>query len=180
MAFLQSLLGIKKDDALFKSGLMRLEKMTGNSSIDVRLIADIIDKSHKVIRSLKLDVNDTTAHELYFALNSAVKHSTVEWLLADSDYALIVVDDEIISLNMIDVIENAHHELPFARRLISHGRRSLRGELVNRYVTHARSDNASAEEISKKIGLIQDNDACYTKNKHNKKDIGIKTRGDKK
>lgn len=179
MAFLQSLLGIKKDDALFKAGLVKLEKMTGNSSIDIKLIADIIEKSHKVMRELKLDINDTTAHELYFALNSAVKHNTAEWLLTNSDYALMTIDGEIVSLNLIDVIENSHHQLPFACRIISHGRRSLRGEIVSRYVNHARSDSASAKEVATNIGLIQENDACYTNNKHKKKTGGTKPRGDK-
>jgi hypothetical protein len=181
MAFLQSLIGIKDDDALFKSGLSRLEKMTGNSGIDISLIADIIEKSHKVYRELSLDHTDMTAHELYFALNAAARINKAEWLLLDTDYVLAQIDGEIVSLNLIDVIENSHHELSFARRIISHGRRSLRGELVSRYVSHARTDNKSAKEVAKSIGLIQKNDACYTKNKHknNTKHGGNKPQGEK-
>lgn len=178
MAFLQSLLGIKENDTVFKAGLIRLEKMTGNGSVDVSLIANIIEKGHKVLRELKLDLSNTTAHELYFALNATVKNSTVEWLLLDTDYVLINIDDEIVSLNMIDVIENAHHELSFARRIISHGRRSLRGELVSRYLNHARTCIKSTKEVAKDIGLIQEGDACYTKTKHKNKDSGTEPRGE--
>jgi len=178
--FLQSLLGVGKDDHVFRSGLSRLEKMTGNSSVDIRLIVDIIEKSHEVMKKLGLDIHDTTAHELYFALNSAVRHNCIEWALADTDYVLLTIDDEVVSLNMIDVIENSHHELKFERRIISHGQRSLRGELVWRYVEHARTDEASAKEVAKTMGLLPESDACYTNNKHKKKKVGISPEESKK
>lgn len=170
--YLQSLLGISKDDSLFKIGLHNLEKMTGNSGVDIRLIADIIEKGYEIIRKLGLDIHDTTARELYFALNSAVKHDCIEWALADTDYTLVIIDDEIISLNIIDVIENFHHELKFERRIISHGQRSLRGELVMRYINHSRTDEISAKETAKTMGLLSDSDTCYNKHKKNKVGTG--------
>lgn len=167
--YLQTLLGIEKDDQIFKSGIAQLEKMTGGGGVDIRLVADIIEKSHIVIKKLGLDAQDTTARELYFALNSAVKHDCVEWLLADMDYVLITIDNEIISMNMIDVINNMHHELSFERRIISHGQRSLRGELLWRYVNHARTDADSTRDVVKTMGLLPESDEWYNDNKHKKK-----------
>jgi len=178
--FLQSLLGVGDDNRVFRTGLAKLEKMTGNSGVDIRLIADIIENGHNVMRKLGLDINDTTARELYFTLNSAVRRDCIEWTLADTDYVLMVIDDEIVSLNMIDVIENAHHELKFERRIISHGQRSLRGELVWRYVEHARTDETSTREVAKTMGLLPESDACYTDNKHKKKMVGTSPEESKK
>ena len=175
--FLQSLLGVGDDDRVFRSGIAKLEKMTGNSGVDIRLIADIIEKGHDIMKKLGLDVNNTTARELYFALNAAVKRNSIEWLLADTDYVLMTIDDEVISLNMIDVINNFHHEMKFERRIISHGQRSLRGELVWRYVEHARTDESSTNEVAKTMGLLPESDACYTDNKHKKKKGGCWPRG---
>lgn len=167
--FLQAILGDKAEERLFNAGLCQLEKMTGNSGVDVRIIADIIEKGHKIMRKLGLDIKDTTAHELYFALNSTIKHKIAESLLIDTDYVLLIVDGKPISFNLIDVIENFHHELPYDKRIISHGQRSLRGEIVGRYISHARTDEISAKDIASRIGLLPDSDAWYTDNKHKNK-----------
>ena len=50
--FLQSLLGVGDDDRVFRSGISKLEKMTGNSGVDIRLIADIIEKGHEIMKKL--------------------------------------------------------------------------------------------------------------------------------
>lgn len=165
--FLQTILDVR--EPIFSAGMARLEKATGNSGVDVRLIADIIEKAHVVMRKLGLDTHDTTARELYFALNAAVKHDTHESLLEDTDYVLLLIDGEIISFNMIDVIENTHHEMPYKKQIISHGRRSLRGELVGRYVDHARTDEIMVRDMAEHIGLLPETDACYTDVKHNRK-----------
>jgi len=164
--FLQSILGDKGDERFFNAGLAQLEKMTGNSGVDARLIADIIEKSHKIMRKLGLDIRDTTARELYFALNSTIKHDTAESLLCDTDYVLITIENKLVSFNLIDVIENAHHELPFEKRIISHGQRSLRGEIVGRYINHARSNDETTRDIASRIGLLPAQDAWYTEFKH--------------
>lgn len=164
--FLQSIIGSKEDERFFNVGLAQLEKMTGNSGVDARLIADIIEKSHKIMRKLGLDIRDTTARELYFALNATIKHNTAELLLGDADYVLMVIDNKLISFNLIDTIENVHHELPFEKRIFSHGQRSLRGEIVSRYVNHARTNDETARDISGRIGLLPADDAWYTGIKH--------------
>ena len=46
---------------------VQLEKTTGASGVDTRLIADITERAHTIMRQLGLDVRDTTCEELYYA-----------------------------------------------------------------------------------------------------------------
>lgn len=170
---LQKLLQIGDDNPLFNSGIIKLEISTGNSGVDTRLIADIISKSHKVIRQLGLEINDTTGKELYYALCASVWRDDYEDLLEETDFVLVIIDDQIISFNMIDVIENAHHELPFGKQIIKHGQRSLRGELLNRYISHERTDNNTTIETIKSMGILPESDKWYNNDyyKHNRKEL---------
>ena len=168
--FLQSILGA--NEPLFSNGLARLEKSAGCSGVDTRLIADIIEKSHIVMRKLGLDTRDTTGHELYFALMSAVKNDTIEELLFEMDYVLMTIDKKIVSFNLIDVIENSHHQLSFEKQIVSHGQRSLRGELVARYINHARTSEITTREIATLIGLLPEQDACYNNLNNQQKQTG--------
>ena len=158
-------------------GLIQLEKSSGDSGIDTRLIADILEKAHVVMRKLHLDTRDTTAHELYRALVASVRDGTCESILLDSDYVLLPVERKIMSLNLIDVINNAHHELSFEDQISSHGQRSLRGELIDRYLNHGRTDEATTNEIAYSMGLITDTDRdswldeWYNKYKHQRKQM---------
>jgi len=155
--YLQSVLDI--DSSLLTTGLIRLEKTTGNSGVDLRLIADILEKSHKIMRSLGLDIKDTTGRELYHSLVAAVKKEDSESLFFETDYVLTIIDNKVISFNLIDIIENSHHELPYEKQVIGHGQRSLRGEIIGRYIDHARTDKSSTLEIVKSIGLLPEQDA---------------------
>ena len=157
--YLQTALNINHH--LFKNGMAALEKSTGNSGVDSRLIADVIESAHKVMRVLGLDTSDTTGHELYHSLMAAVKHGDIESLLSDTDYVLYIIDGKVISLNLIDVIENSHHELPFDKQIVSHGQRSLRGEIIGRYIDHGRTDTRTTIDIATLIGLLQEKDTCY-------------------
>lgn len=168
---LQKLLQIGDDKPLFNTGITQLEKSTGNSGVDTRLIADIISKSHKVMRQLGLDVKDTTGKELYYALCASVWRDDNEDLLEDTDYVLVILDNQIISLNMVDVIENSHHQLPFGKQIIKHGQRSLRGEILTRYINHGRTDKDTTVEIISSMGILPESDKWYNKNnyKHKRK-----------
>ncbi len=157
--YLQTVLDI--DEPVFSIGMAALEKSTGNSGIDSKLTADIHEKAHEVMRALKLDTKDTTSIELYNSLKAAVANQDIEDLLTQTDYVLYILDGEVISLNLIDVIENSHHELPYERQIISHGQRSLRGEIVKRYIEHARTDETVTTDLAKSIGLIPEPDAWY-------------------
>lgn len=61
------------EEPLFGMALKRLEQASGNSSVDVRLTAEIIGKVHMKMRALGLDPSDTTGRELYRALFNLVK-----------------------------------------------------------------------------------------------------------
>ncbi len=63
------------EEPLFGMAIKRLEQASGNSSVDVRLTAEIIGKVHMKMRALGLDPKDTTGKELYRALcNLVEKH----------------------------------------------------------------------------------------------------------
>ncbi|MCX6728529.1 MAG: hypothetical protein NTV39_02050 [Candidatus Saccharibacteria bacterium] len=160
---------LKTDEPMFTIGMRALEKSTGNSGVDTRLIADIHENAHKVMRTLGLDTTDTTGKELYHALIGAVRRSDIQQLLYDTDYVLYIIGDDVISFNLIDVIENAHHELHFESSIISHGQRSLRGEIIERYLCHIRTNETTTLEIVKSIGLLPESDAWYNNAKAYKK-----------
>lgn len=157
--FLQRLLEI--DEPLFSVGMNQLEKATGYSGVDTRLIADITHSAHAVMRRLGLDPADSTGRELYQALISTVKRGTSEALLLDTDYVLLSFEGNVVSFNLIDVIENSHHELAYEQRIMSHGRRSLRGEIVQRYLEHSRTDNGVIRDQATGIGLLPEADKWY-------------------
>jgi hypothetical protein len=144
---------IKIDSPLFKDGLARLEKSTGNSGVDVRLIADVLSRGYQVMRELGLDTKDTTGAEIYHALMSSVKGGSFENLLINTDYVVLDFKDQLVSFNMVDVVENAHHQLPYHKQITTHGRRSLTGELVDRYVKHERTDERTVLDIFKSVNL---------------------------
>lgn len=150
--FLQEILNTEEPQ--FSAGLLRLEKATGHSGVDVRLIADITENAHKVMRYLKLDPSDTTGRELYHSLITAIKHNSIQQFLENMSYVLMVIDHEIISFNLIDLIESSHHELPFGKHKITHGQQSLSDELVKRYINHPRTDEGMVNEVSSFIGLL--------------------------
>ncbi len=160
--FLQSLLEIDEPD--FSVGMNQLEKATGHSGVDTRLIADITHSAHVVMRKLGLDPADSTGREVYQALISTVKRGTSEALLLDADYILLPFEDSVVSFNLIDVIENSHHELAYDQRIMSHGRRSLRGEIVQRYLEHPRTDSNVIRDRAIGIGLLPEADKWYEAN----------------
>ncbi len=155
--FLQSLTGAH--EPLFSSGLRQLEKTTGGSGIDTRLIADITERSHEAMRRMGLDIKDTTGPELYQALIAVVRSGKQQQILDDTDYVLTVIDGQPISFNVIDVTENSHHEMPFKHQIYRHGQQSLRSEITTRYLNHARTDTATTLEIASSMGILSDVDA---------------------
>lgn len=157
--FLQNLLDV--NTPLFPLALKRLEEATGHSGVDVRLIADITHEAHAIMRQLGLDPADTTARELYLALNAYIeKESSYEMLLA-SDFVLLRIDNQTISFNLIDVIENNHHQLEFESRGVEHGRRALRGEMFQRYIEHPRTTDEPTRQLALDAGLLEPDIPSY-------------------
>jgi hypothetical protein len=160
--YLQTILAI--DEPIFSVGMKALEKSTGNSGIDSKLVADIHEKAHHIMRVLGLDTGDTTGRELYHSLVAAVKNNNIEELLYESDYVVYLHDNDVISFNLIDVVENSHHELSYESRAIGHGQRSLRGEIIKRYIEHARTNETTTKQLAASIGLMPESDAWYNNN----------------
>lgn len=149
-------------------GLEAIEKNSINPSVDTRLVSDMIVKGYDIIKNLGLDKNNTTAKELYYALNSQYKNSNIEKILLDCDYVVIPIDGQIVSLNLIDIIENDHHKLSFEKRLLDHGRRALRGEILYRYENYGKIDLNRLEDLANSIGLlnIEDKHHIHTVKKY--------------
>lgn len=145
---LQELLGVNQPQ--FSLTMQRLEKATGNDGVDVRLIADITHKAHAVMRKLNLDLKDTTAHELYNALNARGNAT----FLAGTEYVGLKVDGEVISFNLDDVAENRHKD--FAERSLAHMRSALKRELAARYTAHPRTDNKAVKTHMQEAGLTME------------------------
>lgn len=120
--------------------LQELRSMT-RDGVDVRLIADILAKAHRVMRRLGLDPADTTAEEVYSALLGAVR--TEQWLalLEDTEYVLLEVDGTVISFNPVDVVDNYHYQLPINKRQVSAAKQGLGWEITRRYQSHPQSSD---------------------------------------
>ena len=149
---------LASDHPLFLMNIARLEKATGDAGIDVALIGEITDKGNAVIRSLGLDPADTHGRELYLALQSALQQGGSDELLVSTQYTLVNCSDGPISLNIRDIIENAHHELPYEKRSVAHAQRRLRQEIIKRYADHERTHPDFVHGLAKEIELLRDSD----------------------
>lgn len=153
---LKQLLG--NDHPLFTRNLMQLEHATGSAGVDIRLIADITEKAHSVLRDLGLDPSDSHGKEVYQALIQSVKSDKAYELLTDIPYVLLDFYGDIVSFNLQDIVEAAHHELPYEKRVSAHGLRHLRAEIIKRYADHDRTDNELVHKLAEEVGikLIED------------------------
>jgi hypothetical protein len=59
-------------EPLFTQSLRELEFATGRKGTDIRLTAELIERSNAAVRSLGLDVSDTADKELFHALNHRI------------------------------------------------------------------------------------------------------------
>lgn len=149
--FLADLLG--NDHPLFVRTIAEFERASGNAGIDTRLIADITERAHSAMRDLGIDPADSSGEEVYHALNAAVASGRAEHALADSHFVLLGFDDGPVSFCLHDVVENAHHELPYNQRAIGHAQRHLRAEIIRRYAEHDRTSGDLIHELAEQAGL---------------------------
>jgi sugar/nucleoside kinase (ribokinase family) len=168
--FLQQILDL--DEPHFSIGMAQLEKSNGNRGIDTRVIADITHKAHEIMRRLGLDTGDTTGEELYHALAITIKTGIGQEMLLGADYVLLPFNDTAVSFNLVDIIENTHHELDYQHKIMSHGQRSLRGEIIGRYLDQGPAHRDVTKTIAKEMGLLQESDQWYNDGKHNQKQTG--------
>ncbi len=152
---------LSNDHPLFLMNVARLEKATGDAGIDVRLIGEIGDSAAALLRTLGLDPANTTGRELYMALVARVRSGTAEQVLDPHSYVLTNLGDGPISLNLRDAVENAHHELPYEKRLVAHAQRELRLEMVCRYAEHERTHTDTVHNLAREVGILIDEDARH-------------------
>lgn len=140
---MSKLLKLLDGDRRTQIALMDLQRMVGDDS-DVRLLADIMHRAHMIIRVLGLDVNNTTAEEVYQALKVSI--SAGQELLID-DWLIADIGGQIISFNREDVVENFHHELPIEKQRIKSAQRGLGFEIMRRYKHHPRTIDKVVERV---------------------------------
>ncbi len=167
--YLQTLLEIEGSNPVFESGIKKLEKTVGDCGVDTKLISDILSKSHKTMRQLGLVVNDTTSEELYHALIATARRGEIEKLLEGTEYVIAQIDGQFVSLNKNDVIENAHHKLPFEKRIKTYAHKCLKDELITRYYFHNRTDGYTTCKIINGMGVFPETDEWYHKYKRKQK-----------
>lgn len=159
--FLKDLL--ENDHPLFTANIHKLEQATGFAGIDTRLVADITHQAHDAMRAMGLDPADTTGVELYNTLKNTVKNGQAESLLGPLDFILLNLGDGPISLNLQDVIENSHHELPYVQRQSGHGKRHLRQEIIKRYAEHDRTHNTLVHQLAEEAEIKHPDDEHHPK-----------------
>jgi len=148
---LQELLG--NDHPLFALNLTALEKAAGGDGVDAKLLGDIIERGHAVLRELGLDPANTTGREAYQALNNLSTSEAGIMKLESTRYVLLFLGEDLVSFNAQDIIENAHHQLKFEDRVLGHAQRHLRMEIVKRYADHDRTNNELVHKLADEIGL---------------------------
>jgi len=146
--FLQDLLGAK--EPLFSASFQKLERATGQTGADVKLIGDITHHAHSVMRKLGLDPSDTTKQELENALNA---HADSETLYQKTAYAGLMIDGEVISFNQADIRENAKHPVGQGERTVENLRCELAKEIAHRYTNIAGVDAAVVDQFLQDAGI---------------------------
>lgn len=155
---LQKILQIK--DPRFTQGLRQLEAAAGRSGVDTRLIADMIEVSHRVMRQLGLSPADTTPWELYQAL---IARADDDQLLADTSYVAVEIEGQVISFNQQDL--QVSRGGSFESRTLEAVQNSLRQEIVDRYVEHPAVNRQFVYMVAIEVGIIPSD---YIDNKNNK------------
>ena len=159
--FLRDLLGAQ--EPMFGIALHNLERATGHSGLDARLIGDILNNAHTTMRSLGLDPSDTTGLELY---NSLKAQAEKEELFKDTSYLGLIIGGKVISFNYDDIQQNKNK--PFGEHTTENLKCALERELVDRYVQHKRTDEAVVKQFAEDAGLHLCDGTHMKVDKHNK------------
>ena len=142
---LQRLLG--REDTLFARALLDLEQIVGNEGVDTRIIADVTHKAHAVVSQLGLNSAHAAAVEVYNALRAHVISDARIQELLSTDYILFSYNGQVVSFNVLDLLEDVHNGNSFSNRSLEYGRRALLGELTHRYVSHPRTHDPMVRTI---------------------------------
>lgn len=159
MSQLGRLLGHKHP--LFVYNLAQLEKATGSAGVDTRLIADITERAHHVMRILGIDPADSHLAEVYQVLTAALSRPDREVVFAETEYALIMVDGKAVSFNLQDILENQEAAANGKGLTCEHARRHLRAEIIRRYAEHDRTHDELVHALAAEAGLQPDKEKTY-------------------
>ncbi|MCL2444743.1 hypothetical protein FWD07_01305 [Candidatus Saccharibacteria bacterium] len=111
------------------------EKRRGFASVDAELVGELYDRRTKLMGELGLDVGDTTAEELYYALRVRWQREKDEEVRKkfwrEYQYLGVMLDGELVSANGKDVEENLGRD--FAERSLEGFRKGLVKEIKRRY-----------------------------------------------
>jgi sugar/nucleoside kinase (ribokinase family) len=157
--FLQDLL--EAEEPLFTTALRHLERAAGHSSVDVRLISDIIMRAHRVMRQIGLDPADTTFEELHHTL---MAHASDIDLFHETEFVGLSFNGKTISFNLDDITENVNNALD--QQTTQHMQFCLRHELVRRYSEHERTNEETVQQFVHEAGLPE---IWYNETNHKQK-----------
>ncbi len=145
---------LNDNDPYFPVVIQKLEKIVGHDSVDVRLIADITHKTHEVIRALNLDSTNTTAQEIYHTLRNYVAENETAELLLYTNYVLYSFENETISFNRDDLLEDVNTQSSFENRTLKNAHQSLKDEIVRRYTNHPSTHDETVQALMKETKLL--------------------------
>lgn len=156
MSQLGRLLGHKHP--LFVYNLAQLERATGGAGVDTKLIADITERVHHVMRILGIDPADSHLVEVYHALRAALSRPDRDVVFAETEYGLVVVDGTAVSFNLQDILENQERYTSGDGLTCEHARRHLRAEIIRRYAEHDRTHDELVHALAAEAGLKLEGD----------------------
>lgn len=130
---LADLLG-RSDDRLLIHTIESFEKDAGVGSVDVVLIGDIWRKSHRVMKTLGMDINDAKAYEVYRAL---LGYGDLDKVLKNCDYTGVIIDGRCVSFNAKDLHHDKEKAANFNNRSLKFMRQALLNEIEMRYAATA-------------------------------------------
>lgn len=142
----QHLARLLGEGANVQIALQELNRMTRDDS-DIRLISDVLARTHSVLRALGLDPRDTTANEVYQALMAIAPEVDKQACFKASDWVLADIDGHIISFHPVDIVENYHHQLSLGRNTTKHGKVALGQEIYRRFRDHPQTHNPAVSRI---------------------------------
>ncbi len=151
---------LQNDNPLFATHLAELEK-TVSESVSARMVADVLQRAHEVMRRIGVDTADTTGEELYYALCTAAQNHDIDYLLRHTSWVVLPFVDGPVSFNLQDVVDNTHHEITFAERTSAHGQRQLRRELTRRFNSYKHANETKVAKLAKQARLVHENDEDY-------------------
>jgi len=143
---------LEHNHPLFGYNLAQLERASGNSGIDTRLLAEIAEKSARIVREIGLDVRQANVQEIYYALRS-LDEERRHGLLADTPFILMLRDGKVISFNQRDIADDLARDAPFDDRQLENAKRELRNEILGRYMASDRTDNMIVKRLITDAGL---------------------------